>query len=68
MFHHLYSNLVLFAKSSDLNKCTFDIRKHYLEVQLFLEEVEHNPQTALNFKFSHQECASMVTRNLIRGT
>ena len=59
MFHHVYSNLVMLAKSSDLNKCTFDMRKHYLELQLFLEEVEHNPQTALNkeFKvFPSEEC------------
>ena len=49
----------MLAKSSDLNKCTFDMRKHYLELQLFLEEVEHNPQTALNkeFKvFPSEEC------------
>ena len=59
MFHHVYSNLVMLAKSSDLNKCTFDMSKHYLELQLFLEEVEHNPQTALNkeFKvFPSEEC------------
>ena len=51
MFHHVYSNLVMLAKSSDLNKCTFDMKKHYLELRLFLEEVEHNPETALNKEF-----------------
>ena len=51
MFHHVYCNIVMLAKSSDLNKSTFDMRKHYLELQLFLEEVEHNPQTALNKEF-----------------
>lgn len=33
MFHHVYSNVVMLAKSNALNKCTFDMRKHYLELK-----------------------------------
>ena len=51
MFHHVYSNLVLLAKSNHLNKCAYDMRHHYLELQMFLEELELNPQTALNKDF-----------------
>ena len=57
--YHVYSNLVMLAKSRDLKKCIFDMRKHYLELQLFIEEVEHNPQTALNKEFKvlpSEEC------------
>ena len=45
MFHFVYSNLVMLAKS------TFDMNQHYLELKLFLEEVEHNPQTAMDKEF-----------------
>ena len=47
MFHHVYSNLVLLAKSNDLNKSAFEMRHHYLELRMFLEEIERNPPTAL---------------------
>ena len=33
MFHHVYSNLVMLAKSSDLNKSAFDVRCNYLELR-----------------------------------
>ena len=39
LFHHVYSNLVMLAKSNDLNKSAFDMSKHYLELQRFLEDI-----------------------------
>ena len=52
MFHHVYSNLVMLAKSTDLNKSVIDMNEHYLELQLFLEEVEKNPKTAMNANYA----------------
>ena len=52
MFHHVYSNLVMLAKSIDLNKSVIDMNEHYLELQLFLEEVEKNPKTAMNADYA----------------
>ena len=51
MFHHVYSNLVMLAKSNELNKSAFDMNQHYLELRLFLEEVELNPQSAMDKEF-----------------
>ena len=50
MFHFVYSNLVMLAKSNELNKSTFDMNQHYLELKLFLEEVEHNTAMDKEFK------------------
>ena len=43
-FFHVYADLVMLAKSSELNKSTFDMNKHYLELQAFLQEVENCPE------------------------
>lgn len=40
MFHHVYSNLVMLAKSTKLDKNVLEMNKHYLELQVFLLEVE----------------------------
>ena len=48
MFHHFYSNLVMLAKSTDLNKNVLDMNQHYLELQTFLSEVECYPETAMD--------------------
>ena len=47
MFHHVYSNLMMLAKSTHLDKSALDMSKHYLELQLFLEEVVSDPPTAM---------------------
>ena len=67
MFHHVYSNLVILSKSNDLNKSAFDMQTHYLELKVFLEKVELNPQTAMRYDlFSHLRSDFMVmTRNVI---
>ena len=41
MFHHVYSNLVMLAKSTHLNKNVLDMSKHYLELLTFLSMVEY---------------------------
>ena len=51
MFHHVYSNLVMLAKSNDLMKSAFDMRCHYLELKMFLEEIELSPQTEMDRGF-----------------
>ena len=51
MFHHVYCNLVMLAKSNHLGKSVLDMNQHYLELQVFLAEVEHDPETAMNRNF-----------------
>ena len=48
MFHHVYFNLVMLAKSTKLDKNVFEMNKHYLELQVFLSEVVKYPETALD--------------------
>ena len=48
MFHHIYSNLVMLAKSNKLNKSVLKMNQHYLELQAFLLEVEKHPEMALD--------------------
>ena len=33
IFHHVYADLVLLAKSTDLEKSAFDMGQHYLELK-----------------------------------
>ena len=48
MFHHVYCDLVMLAKSTSLNKNVLDMNKHYLELQTFLSEVECYPEAAMD--------------------
>lgn len=48
MFHHVYSNLVMLAKSKDLNKNVLDMNKHYFELQTFLSAAECDPEIAMD--------------------
>ena len=41
----------MLVKSNELDKSTFDMNQHYIELKLFLEEVEHNPQTVMDKEF-----------------
>lgn len=43
MFHHVYADLAMLAKSTDLNKSSFDMNQHNLELQQFLQNVQLNP-------------------------
>ena len=51
MFHHVYCNLVVLAKSADLNKSVLEMNTHYCELLSFLSEGEGQPETALNKSF-----------------
>ena len=48
MFHHVYCNLVMLAKSTHLNKNVLDMNKHYLELRIFLSEIEHHPEKCMD--------------------
>lgn len=48
MFHHVYSDLVLLAKSKELKKSAYDMMQHYLELKIFLSEVEESPEIVIN--------------------
>lgn len=48
MFHHVYCNLVMLAKSNYLSKNVLDMNQHYLKLQVFLDTVELDPATAMN--------------------
>lgn len=48
MFHHVYSNLVMLVKSTTPNKSVLDMNQHYLELKLFLQEIERDPEIAMN--------------------
>ena len=43
MFYFIYGDLTNLAKSNKLNKCAYDMVQHYLELKLYLEEVEKDP-------------------------
>ncbi len=44
MYHHVYADLVFLAKSKELNKSSYDMQKHYLELKVFLLELQHHPE------------------------
>jgi hypothetical protein len=48
MHYFVYSELVMLAKSEELKKSVFDMNKHYLELQLFLEMIQEEPSTAMD--------------------
>ena len=50
MFYHVYTDLAMLAKSNELKKSAFDMNKHYLELGLFLKNIEENPSVAMNKK------------------
>ena len=48
MFYHVYADLVMLAKCQELCKSVLDMGKHYLELKVFLDEVQKYPEVALN--------------------
>lgn len=48
MYYHVYADLVVLAKSKELHKSVFDMRQHYLELKLFLEELLQHPQVVFD--------------------
>lgn len=47
IYYHVYADLVM-SKSNDLKNSALDMTQHYLELQTFLQEVEHNPEVVLD--------------------
>ena len=52
MFYFVYADLVMLAKSNDLDKSALDMNQHYMELQLFLRMIEEEPQTAMNKSYT----------------
>ena len=48
IFYFVYADLVTLSKSNELNKSALDMNQHYLELKLFLEEIEQHPDIMLN--------------------
>ena len=48
MFFHVYADLVTLAKSTELMKSALDMNTHYLELQVFLLELEKYPETIMD--------------------
>ena len=44
MFYFVYGSLTNLAKSQDLNKSAYQMGQHYLELKMYLEEVEKYPE------------------------
>lgn len=47
MFYHIYADLVTLAKSTELKKSAFDMNHHFLELQLFLQQLKRHSEEAL---------------------
>ena len=47
MFFHIFADLVALAKSKHLGKSAYDMKQHYLELKLFLDELIKYPQIVL---------------------
>lgn len=63
MFHHIYADLVLLAKSNELNKTVFDMNCHYLELKSSFEEIEAHPNTVLD-----SSCKVFVSESRLYGS
>ena len=48
MFYHVYADLVMLAKSKSLDKNVFTMNQHYMELNVSLQEIEKDPEVALN--------------------
>ena len=44
MFYFVFADLVTLAKSRELDKSAYDMSRHYLELKIFLGEVERYPE------------------------
>ena len=48
MFYFVYADLTNLAKSKKMNKSAYDMGQHYLELKMYLEEVEKYPEVTLD--------------------
>ena len=51
MYYHVYADLVMLSKLSDLQKSALDMNLHYLELKFFLQEVEHHPEVVMDEEY-----------------
>ena len=47
MLYHVYADLVMLSKSTDLNKSALDMNVHYLELKSCLKEIEEHPEVLM---------------------
>ena len=63
MFYHIYADLVTLAKSTKLQKSAFDMNHHFLELQLFLQQLKQHPEEAFL-----ANCKVFPSENRLYGT
>lgn len=47
-FYHVYADLMMLVKSTDLDKSVLDMNTHYLELKMSLQELSRHPEQALD--------------------
>ena len=47
MFYHVYADLVMLSKSTDLHKSALDMNIYYLELKSCLQEIEQHPEVVM---------------------
>lgn len=50
-YYHVYADLYMLAKSKDLGKSVLCMNQHYLELQLYLQEVTKDPSVVFDSKY-----------------
>lgn len=48
MFYHVYADLVMLSKSTHLNKNAYSMNQHYLELKVFLQKLEQDPELVMD--------------------
>ena len=48
MYFHVYADIVMLSKSNDLGKTVLDMNQHYLELKMYLQEVECDPAIVMD--------------------
>ena len=48
MYFHIYADLVMLSKSSDIGKSVMDMNVHYLELQVYLQELKIDPELVMD--------------------
>ena len=66
MFFHVYADLVMLAKSTELKKSALDMNTHYFELQVFLQELEEHPEIIMDqqYTLSNLKRGYMVTTKM----
>ena len=51
MYYHAYADLVMLSKSTELDQSAFDMNAHYLELQIWLDEIQRNSSAIFNKQY-----------------